>query len=874
MKMSAKFLLAVIIPLLSACSGRHLINDSEYRNLVDSSFNKRKELAANRSGELFDVLNRPLKTSQKEALKFLYAFMPLNDLADYSGDFFLANVNVALRAREESRWGKDIPEEIFLHYVLPYRINNENPDSFRIVCYDEIVGRIRNMSILDAALEINHWCHEKVAYQPADIRTSAPLSTILSARGRCGEESTFTVSALRTAGIPARQVYTPRWAHTDDNHAWVEVWSAGKWYYMGACEPEPIIDRGWFTEPARRAMLIHTKSFGASLKGENSVNRYKNYCEVNTLSKYAVTKRIFVKVTDADGLPVKDARVEYQLFNYAEFYPLAVVPADAGGISQFETGLGDLLVWAYGKNGFNYKKISVAETDTLTMVLNKKAGGIDNIELDLDVPLALSPLPGPSQEMIENNTKRFNAENEIRQKYIDTWMTPVDAKSLAVSLNADTSRVMNIITRSMGNYKEISSFLSVTPDSLVNIALSLLEILPDKDLRDTKAVILSDHLLNIGCNAGIAENDNKLFLENVLNPRVANELLTPWRSYFRNELPSELINGALSNPLLISQYLEKNISIADGENYYNTPITPKGVNELKVSDSFSRDICFVAICRSLGIPSRLEPGSNVPQYFLNSVWNDLFFSDQPKPSGIKGYIRLISAESKTVPQYYSHFTLARFENGRYTTLEYDYNKKVTDFKEELSLSPGSYMLVTGNRLSGGRILSALSFFDLKAGEHKTVEVKIRKELTEAKILGKIDLRSIFKLLDRDVQNPDSLSEKGAAIIWIDPEKEPTKHIFNDLPHLKKELDEWGGCFIFLTDASLKWKGFSDELLNLLPSNLLFGNDNAALNSALLQLDPTGIRLPFVVMTDKSGNILYCSSGYRIGIGEQILKYAR
>ncbi|MBK7712434.1 MAG: hypothetical protein IPJ37_16840 [Bacteroidales bacterium] len=181
--MSAKFLLAVIIPLLSACSGRHLINDSEYRNLVDSSFNKRKELAANRSGELFDVLNRPLKTSQKEALKFLYAFMPLNDLADYSGDFFLANVNVALRAREESPWGKDIPEEIFLHYVLPYRINNENPDSFRIVCYDEIVGRIRNMSILDAALEINHWCHEKVAYQPADIRTSAPLSTILSARG-------------------------------------------------------------------------------------------------------------------------------------------------------------------------------------------------------------------------------------------------------------------------------------------------------------------------------------------------------------------------------------------------------------------------------------------------------------------------------------------------------------------------------------------------------------------------------------------------------------------------------------------------------------------------------------------------------------------
>ena len=108
-----------------------------------------------------------------------------------------------------------------------------------------------------------------------------------------------------------------------------------------------------------------------------------------------------------------------------------------------------------------------------------------------------------------------------------------------------------------------------------------------------------------------------------------------------------------------------------------------------------------------GIPSRLEPGSNVPQYFLNSDWNDLFFSDQVKPSGSKGYIRLVSAETNPVPEYYIHFTLARFENGRYNTLEYDYNKKITDFKDELALAPGSYMLVTGNRLASGRILSGI-----------------------------------------------------------------------------------------------------------------------------------------------------------------------
>ena len=98
---------------------------------------------------------------------------------------------------DESPWGKDIPEDIFLHYVLPCRVNNENLDSFRIVYYDEIMSRVKDKDMIDAALEINHWCHEKVTYQPADIRTSAPMSTILSARGRCGEESTFTVAALQ-----------------------------------------------------------------------------------------------------------------------------------------------------------------------------------------------------------------------------------------------------------------------------------------------------------------------------------------------------------------------------------------------------------------------------------------------------------------------------------------------------------------------------------------------------------------------------------------------------------------------------------------------------------------------------------------------------
>ncbi len=869
---------------LFSCSGNHLINSIEYRILTENAFIKRKQLAVERDSALFTVFNLHLSKNQEEALKYLYAYMPLSDLADYNGDFFLANINISLKAKSETEWGKEIPDEIFLHYVLPCRINNENLDSFRLIYYNELMHRVKGEGIKEAALEINHWCHEKVNYQPSDERTSAPMSTILSARGRCGEESTLTVAALRTVGIPARQVYTPRWAHTDDNHAWVEIWADGQWYYMGACEPEPVLDYGWFTEPARRAMLVHTKSFGAFSGNENVINRYDNYTDVNNLAKYAVTKKIYVKVLDMDNLPVDDAHVEYQLYNYAEFYPLADVPTNKDGLSQFETGLGDLLIWAHKGDDFDFRKISVAETDTLIMKLGRQEVTGTSINLDLDVPIVRKPFPGPSQELIAANSARINKENTIRQKYIDSWMKPSEAKKLAIKLKIDTGRVMNIIARSMGNYKEISLFLSETPDSLRPDAMSLLDIISDKDLRDTRNYILSDHLRNCALLLKSHEEyDNRIFIEYILNPRVANEMLVPWRHYFLKALPSELQTGALHDPSLIVQYLNNNIRIADAENYYQTPLTPVGVNELKVSDKASRAICFVAICRSLGIPSRLEPGRNVPQYLFNNKWIDVYFSDHKQADQNKGFIKFQSTDTKPVPEYYIQFTLARFENGRYNTLEYDYNKKISDFKEELPLPPGHYMLVTGNRLNDSKILANISFFDLAENEHKTIAVKIRKDVTEKKVLGTVDIKAILNLSLNTALPMSCTKDKGYVIIWVDPEQEPSRHIFNDLPVLKTEFDAWGGQFIFLWggmngDNSPQQNGnsFNPGANKGLPVNTSFGVDENMLflKKIIKSNFPEEKNLPFVVLTDKDGNIYFISAGYRIGIGEQILRYIR
>lgn len=202
--------------------------------------------------------------TEAESLSFLYKSMSTPDRVDYPKAYWQKQVRMALKARADMPWGKKVPKWEFENFVLPVRVNNEALDNSREVIYKELAPRLKGLTMEQAALEVNHWCHEKASYRPSDGRTSSPLATMRNSIGRCGEESTFTVAALRAVGIPARQVYCPRWAHTDDNHAWVEVWVDGRWRFMGACEPEATLDKGWFNWAASRAMLIRAFDYEAT----------------------------------------------------------------------------------------------------------------------------------------------------------------------------------------------------------------------------------------------------------------------------------------------------------------------------------------------------------------------------------------------------------------------------------------------------------------------------------------------------------------------------------------------------------------------------------------------------------------------------------
>ena len=211
----------------------------------------------------WDALLADLGPEQKRAMAFLREHLPQSDLDCYPPELFLHFADHALSLRETADWCRELEEEIFDHYVLFPRVNDEDLSFHREIFHAGLWPRVKDLPSMEArALEVNRWCHEHACYQAQDERTASPLTVFRCGSGRCGEESAFLVSALRSVGVPARQVYAPRWSHCDDNHAWVEVLCGDEWRFLGACEPEPELDRGWFVTAASRAMLVHSRIFG------------------------------------------------------------------------------------------------------------------------------------------------------------------------------------------------------------------------------------------------------------------------------------------------------------------------------------------------------------------------------------------------------------------------------------------------------------------------------------------------------------------------------------------------------------------------------------------------------------------------------------
>lgn len=833
------------------------------------------ERRATLKGVDFSVFDRDLTPEQRDYLTFLYAYMALPDITDHDGQYFLDNVNTALRARAEMPWGKDIPEREFKHFVVPVRINDEPLDNHRTIFYEELRDRIKDMNIEDAILEVNHWCHEKATYQPADGRTRGPLQTVGAAIGRCGEESTFTVSALRSVGIPARQVYTPRWAHTDDNHAWVEAYANGRWRFLGACEPEPVLDLGWFNAPASRGMLMNTRVLGAYTGPEEQLITTNDYTDINVTPNYAPVSTAVVEVVNPDGTPVDSAYVSFCVYNYGEFYPIArrTFRKSDGKPVELTTGRGDLMLWATDGKRYGFTPYTVTEEGkkaTITLGKSNHAGEV--VEFTLTPPPGYNNLPPVTPAQAAENNRRKAYEDSIRGLYTSTFAHPADIALVVKETGLDSARVASVLVDARGNWRHLANVLATSSDRAR--ALRMMEVISMKDRGDVPENILMSEL-------SFPAVESPLYDEYILNPRVDNEQLAMNREVFDKAFTAAQRKSFAADPAKWEKWVSDNIEVIRSWYPERVRMSSDGVLRTRRTSAASRNIFFVNGARAFGIPARIDPISGKTQWAdASGKWIDADFGNRSSEATGKAQgqldLRFSPVGRIDDPKYYSQFTLAKIVDGRPELLGYDDFTpwSVTFDGKPQTLDCGEYMLTTGQRMADGSVLTRVNFFNIEKDKTTPVDIVIRQDSTGVQVIGNFDAESRY-IANGETEPRSILSTTGRGFYILgvlSPLGEPSIHSLNDIAPLAAEFDRAGYPMVIINegDTAPLLKAIADA--GKMPEKTFVGSDiDSRIADALirdLKLQPSS--LPIWIIADTFNRVVFVSQGYTIGLGDKLL----
>lgn len=818
-----------------------------HREKIEKAYEK----LASRFPQLVSMIDEKLILQEVDenttiALKYLYTNMPDSDRWNYSFETFYDYATHGVMLWETYDHVKALPEEYFLNYVLHHRIFEEEIRPCRSLFYDQMKDRLSSLKGKDAVLEVNYWCAKEVTYQSTDDRTLSAAAVYQRGYGRCGEESVFTVNALRSVGIAARQVYAPWWSHCDDNHAWVEVLCDDEWYFLGACEPEPVLNKGWFTHAASRGMMIHSRyfsDFGKEQKAKEIFQEKDGIAGIaNQLHRYANETKISVVVCDINKKPVEGATVLFEVLNYSRYVSIAKMETDQEGRVELQTGLGSIHIQGVkgDLSGGIWMDTSKVKEGTVTLDTFSITEEGTWKELDFyapsDTPKHSSQL---SQEQIKEGQRRLEEAIVKRQEKTLTFIHGPRESFLKKDENTRLWRE------------------------------KLLSVLTIKDQTDCVEEVLEEHLQE-SLRLDRTSYSEETFLKYVMNPRVEDEVLTSYRREILEFFTKEERDSFLEDPRRIWKSIEERVSTGRKEEVTTVVTSPVGCLLSGTGTMRSKKVLFVSIARTLGIPARLHPMDKEMEYLEGDEFCSVI---EKREKTSKLYLK---NEGKYDWKYDGNWSISKWEEDHYEVLRLSDELWEVD-QPVLDLEEGRYRVVTSVRLPNGNIFAYEKEWYLSSGQEKELDLLLRN-FDWSDLLVHLSIPEIF-LKDENknqVQIQELAGKKRKVFIWLDEGKEPTEHILNEILELKEDFREFASSLVFIVrEKEALLNPTIMKVLEEIEDIQVYYDDFAHNVEALgrrMYVDHE--KLPLVVMTDERKHGIYATSGYNVGTGEMLIRLLR
>ena len=153
---------------------------------------------------------------------------------------------------------------------------------------------------------------------------------------------------------------------------------------------------------------------------------------------------------------------------------------------------------------------------------------------------------------------------------------------------------------------------------------------------------------------------------------MSTELLTPYRAYLQKAVPESLADSVRRDPALLVNWCKDNLVQHDSISLRYVQLAPQRVWETRLADKGSREIFFVAMCRSFGVEAWQDTVTGIVKYVKDGVTYDVDFDAQQQKVAPKGMLKLRYAEIPLLddPKYKVHFTLSKFDGSAFQLLNY------------------------------------------------------------------------------------------------------------------------------------------------------------------------------------------------------------
>jgi hypothetical protein len=449
-------------------------------------------------------------------------------------------------------------------------------------------------------------------------------------------------------------------------------------------------------------------------------------------------------------------------------------------------------------------------------------------------------LPAVTPEQRAANDRRFAYEDSLRHAYEATFPTPAEALAFVREHGYD-DRMASYIVRSRGNADVIKTFMAQATDP--KAVEDIFSTLSTKDFHDIPAPILFSYYT----------------ADPFRGARIENEFLSDYYGFFQSN------QGSTAAAEKIRRQTDPTA--------WRIPMSPEGVWKSRMADPRSLDIFTVALLRARGKDARKNPVTGVLETREEGgAWKSL--SGAPGKADPKGTLRLTFTPTSSVdnPQYYSHFTLSKIVDGRPSLLSFDEGEVDmgggTDwehaFKQGCQLDEGTYLLVSGNRLSDGSVPVSMRFFEIKAGEETVEELRINENVGALPVIGSFDAENKIQVDGEEVSILSQVGRGFYVLAVLDPGKEPTNHALRDIAAARDQLETWGRPILLLCTSEKALQQLHKEekegRYGKLPTTVLYGVAPEEM------LD--GAR-PVVLMADSFNRVFFQSKGYTIGLGNQL-----